>query len=165
VGSQFLLKLNQIKNNNYENKLFYRRKIVDILFYLHNGMGYSNSLKPKTMNQVNEKISIKEASCREIYLPDLMNLLQSDKMKFWSWGSHGYTVDKKKNPQMFRFTVSGHHHKGHVYIFLNGMDLFDVYLTSNRGTIKQRTDEMGLFVDELMDWIDEKVERIPEYKD
>jgi len=117
------------------------------------------------MNQVNEKISIKEASCREIYLPDLMTLFQSDRMKFWSWGSHGYTVDKKKNPQMFRFTVSGHHHKGHVYIFLNGLDLFDVYLTTNQGTIKDRTDETGLYADQLIDWIDEKVERIPEYID
>jgi hypothetical protein len=54
---------------------------------------------------------------------------------------------------------------GHVYIALNGMDLYDVYLTSNRGTIKQRTPEMGLYFDQLVEWIDDKVERIPEYKD
>lgn len=116
------------------------------------------------MNQINEEIDIKKASCREIYIPDLISILKQDISKFWSWGSHNYIVDKKKNPQMFRFTVSGHHHKGHVYIFLNGMDLFDVYLTTSKGTIKNRTEEMGLYFDQLVDWIDEKVERIPEYE-
>ena len=117
------------------------------------------------MNTVNEKIDIKKASCREMYIPDLMALLKHDIMKFWSWGSHALTVDKKNNPRMFRMTVSGHHHKGHVYIFLNGSDLFDVYLTSNQGTIKKRTDEMGLYFDQLVEWIDNNVERIPEYTD
>jgi len=61
-------------------------------------------------------------------------------------------------------TVSGHHHKGHVYIFVNGMDLFDVYLTTNRGTIVHKSGDMGLYFDQLVEWIDEKVERIPEYR-
>lgn len=119
------------------------------------------------MNQVNEKISIKEASCRELYLPDLMSVLRSDIIKFWSWGvnTKTLTLDNLKKPRAFRMTVSGHHHKGYVYIFLNGSDLFDVYLTTKKDVIVKRTDEMGIYVDELVDWIDEKVERIPEYID
>jgi hypothetical protein len=115
------------------------------------------------MNQIGEKIDIKAASCREIYMPDLMTLLKFDLMKFWSWGSHALTVDSTKCTRMFRMTVSGHHHKGHVYIFLSGADLFEVYLTSNQGTIKDKTTE-GLYFDMLVDWIDKKIEYIADYK-
>ena len=115
------------------------------------------------MNQINDVIDVKAASCREIYLPDLMNLLRSSGSIMMSWGAHNFTVDTNKGTKMFRMNVQGHHHKGHVYIFLNAFDLFDVYLTTNRGTIKDRTDEMGLYFDQLVDWIDEKVERIPDY--
>lgn len=124
---------------------------------------YVKPIKYKDMNQINEEINIKEASCREMYIPDLMALLRSSGCVMMSWGSHNFTIDKKNDTRMFRMNVQGHHHKGHVYIFLNGLDLFDVYLTSNRGTIKDRTDEQGLYFDQLVEWIDEKVERIPEY--
>lgn len=116
------------------------------------------------MNQKNEVINIDTAKCREMYIPDLMSLLRMDAMKFMSWGAHNFLVDNTKRPRMFRMLVQGNHHKGHVYIFLNGMDLFDVYLTTNRGTIKDRTDEMGLYFDQLVEWIDERIERIPEYR-
>lgn len=117
------------------------------------------------MNQINEIIDTKKASCREIYMPDLMALLKHDIMKFWSWGSDQLTVDNKNKVTMFRMKVSGHHHKGHVYIFLNGADLFDVYLTKKDGTIVQKSGDMGLYFDQLVEWIDNKVERIPEYTD
>lgn len=117
------------------------------------------------MNNVGENINMESAKCREFDVNELMMILKSDIMKFWSWGSRSYTVDKTKGTRMFRFRVSGYHHKGYVYIFLNGLDLFDVYLTNLKDKIKVRTDEMGIYVDELVDWIDEKVERIPEYKD
>jgi hypothetical protein len=117
------------------------------------------------MNQVKEVINIDTAKCREIYIPELMSLLQSDRNVWWSWGAHNFIVDNTKEPRMFRMLVQGNHHKGHVYIFLNGSDLFDVYLTTNRGTIKHRTDEMGIYFDQLVEWIDDRVERIPEYMD
>jgi hypothetical protein len=117
------------------------------------------------MNKINEKINIPEITkgCRNLDVNELMQLLRSDIAKFWSWGSHAYRIDKKNDVRMFRMTVSGHHHKGHVYIFVNGMDLFDVYLTTSQGTIKD-TNEEGLYFDMLVDWIDNKIERIPEYE-
>ena len=115
------------------------------------------------MNQIGEKIDSKELSCREMYLPDLMEILQSNRPIYWSWDAHNFTVDKKENPRMFRMFVQGHHHKGYVYIFLNGSDLFDVFLTTTQGTIKDRTDEMGIYNDMLVEWIDDRIERIPEY--
>lgn len=116
------------------------------------------------MNNKGEKIDMKKASCREMDFNELISLLKSDISVFWSWGVHNIRIDKKNGMTMFRMNVQGNHHKGHIYIFLNGMDLFDVYLTTTQGTIKDRTDEMGLYFDQLVEWIDEKVERIPEYR-
>lgn len=115
------------------------------------------------MNQINEVLNYKEASVREMYLPDLMRLLKSSGFIMMSWGADGFTVDNQKHPKMFRMYVRGRHHKGYVYIFLNGLDLFDVFLTNKKDEIKDRTEEMGIYCDSLVDWIDEKIERIPEY--
>lgn len=123
----------------------------------------SHQIKNKEMNQIKEEIDYKKASCREMDFDELISLLKSDIMKFWSWGVHNIRIDSKNRMRMFRMNVQGHHHKGHVYIFLNGLDLFDVYLTYTNGVIKTRTDEMGIYADQLVDWIDEKVERIPDY--
>jgi len=117
------------------------------------------------MNQINEIINYEKASCREFNPSELVHLLKSDMMVFWSWGADGFIVDNTKQTKMFRMRVRGHHHKGYVYIFLNFLDLFDVYLTKKDGTIVGRTEEMGIYNDQLVEWIDEKIERIPEYRD
>ena len=140
-------------------------KITVKLFGRFNYSFYICRVNQKTndMNQIKEEINYKEASCREMNFDELIALLKSDIMKWWSWGAHNIRIDKKNGMKMMRFNVQGHHHKGHVYIFLNGLDLFDVYLTKTNGIIKDRTPEMGLYFDQLVDWIDERVERIPEY--
>lgn len=76
-----------------------------------------------------------------------------------SWGAHGW---RKMNSHVLRFMVRGHHHSGHVYIIPNQSDLFDIYLTTSRGTIKHKFED--IFIDELVPTIDEAVERIPAYK-
>lgn len=117
------------------------------------------------MNEIKEVLNIENASCREMSISDLQTVLRSDINKYGSWGSRKPTVDNMNGPKMYRIRVSGHHHKGYVYIFLNGMDLFDVYLTNLKNVIKNRTNEMGIYFDQLVEWIDDRVERIPEYKD
>jgi hypothetical protein len=121
----------------------------------------------KSNNQVGEVINIEKITkkCRNLDPQELMALLKSGRAVFMSWGPSNFTVDNQRNCRMFRMTVQGHHHQGHVYIFVNGMDLFDVYLTTSQGTIKDKTDDMGLYFDQLIDWIDRKIERIPIYKD
>ena len=90
---------------------------------------------------------------------ETLRLLQSQRMKFFSWGGQAFTQHKGK---WLRFKVNGHHHKGHVYITLNGADLYDVTLTTTKGTIvKEMTD---IYFDELVDRIDVAIERIPEYE-
>jgi len=120
------------------------------------------------MNQIGEILDTEKGKCREINLMEIMRLLKSDGNKFLSWGAFGRTFGFSHNQSgnnvwYVKMRVSGNHHKGHVYIFLNGMDLFDVYLTTLQGKIKVRTDEMGIYNDQLIEWIDNRIERIPEY--
>jgi len=76
----------------------------------------------------------------------------------WSWGAHDWT---KMNKSCLRFKVQGHHHKGYVYLVVNGADLFDVYLTTSQGTIKHIMTDV--YYDDLISVIDLKVEYIDEY--
>ena len=77
----------------------------------------------------------------------------------WSWGAHAW---KLYNRKFLRFSVNGHLHKGHVWIMVNGHDLFDVYFTSTQGNIKQEVHEV--YLDELTNSIDIIVERQPNYQ-
>lgn len=119
------------------------------------------------MNEIGEQIQFEEItkSCRNLNPEELMYVLRADVFRFMSWGASAFTVDNKKNIRMFRMKVNGHHHKGHVYIFVNGIDMYEVYLTTLQGKIVDKTDSEGLYFDQLADWIDQKIEYIPEYKD
>ena len=80
-------------------------------------------------------------------------------VKVWSWGAHGWKLFEGK---VLRFMVSGHHHKGHVYVTVNVMDTFDIYLTTSQGNIKGVLN--GIYLDQLIEVIDNRVERIVDYK-
>ncbi|MBN2263930.1 MAG: hypothetical protein JW735_13505 [Prolixibacteraceae bacterium] len=113
------------------------------------------------MNAINEVINFEEIvkSCRVFNPNETMLQLRMQPMKFMCWGATKFTVDNMRNPKMLRFYVSGMKHKGHVYIFLNGMDLYDVYITTTKGTIIDKSDDMGLYFDQLTDWIDNRIEK------
>ena len=116
------------------------------------------------MNQLNDTINFEAITkgCRNLDPNELISLLRSDFRKFICWGAEGFTVDNKKNCKMFKMTVSGMLHKGYVFIFVNGMDLFDVYLTTKKGVITKI--QKDLYFDMLVDWIDDNIEKIAEYK-
>ena len=119
-----------------------------------------NMIETKTnkIMRIGDKIEVNKIVCRELDVDDLVKLLTYNKTIFWSWGSHAFVNLGNKG---LRFKVNGHHHKGHVYIVLNGSDLFDVYYTTIRGTIKDiHTD---LYFDVLVETIDNKIERIEKY--
>lgn len=113
------------------------------------------------MNKINEKIDVAEKvkTCRVMDMNDLLSLLQSNINVWWSWGSHALT--KTSDDKMFRFAVNGHHFRGHIYIFVNGADLFDVYFTTSKGTIKEIKED--LYFDMVVNAIDKYVEYIPDY--
>lgn len=112
------------------------------------------------MNEIGEKINLEKAVCREFSIPEIHSVVGgSGPSRAWSWGFNSPAIAVKN--KAYRFTVQGHHHKGHVYIVLNFMDTFDVYYTSNRGTIKKKSE--GVYIDVLIDTLDREIERIDEY--
>jgi hypothetical protein len=119
------------------------------------------------MNTKGEKINTAEItkSCRTMNPNETHAQLRGmSPRKFACWGATAFTVDNMRNPKMLRFYVTGRKHKGHVYIFVNGMDLYDVYLTTTQGTIVEKSGDMGLYFDQFTDWIDDRIEKIEGYR-
>lgn len=82
--------------------------------------------------EIGEKIDVEQIGCRE--WDDMKGFIQAigRTMVVWSWGAEQWT---KMNDYVLRFKVNGMNHKGHVYVAVNFMDLFDVYLTDFDGNI------------------------------
>jgi len=108
--------------------------------------------------EINQKIEIDKIVCRDVDANYILKLLRRNMNIYFSWDTNNL-IDL--NGKGLRFTVNGHHHKGHVYVVLNGADLFDVYYCSNRGTIKDI--HTNIFFDQLTEIIDNKIERIADY--
>jgi hypothetical protein len=83
-------------------------------------------------------------------------------MTVWSWGAKNFTNLQNKG---LAFKVNGHLFSGNVAITLNGSDLFDVDFCNIRGNQTDKTPMSleDLFVDQLIDLIDEQVEKVPAY--
>jgi hypothetical protein len=79
--------------------------------------------------------------------------------KVWSWGTRGYSNYENL---FLRFRVSGHLFHGAIFIGVNGKDLFDIYLCNLQGNIKEVIND--IYIEDLIDTIDRKVERIGAYK-
>lgn len=99
---------------------------------------------------------------REFYSAnELYNAIRRN-MTVWSWGAHAWKLFETVNKnQALLFKVQGHHHKGYVMIVVNGADLFDVYLFTNGGEMKEKLED--IHVEDLIDRIDRKVERLDSY--
>jgi len=108
-------------------------------------------------NKIDIQAIMKE--CREMDARTTMSQLNAGgREKVRSWGAHNYF----NLGRGLRFNVQGNHFTGHVYIVLNGADLYDIYYCSNQGTIKEiKTD---IYCEDLTDVIDRKVEYIKDYQ-
>ena len=95
---------------------------------------------------------------RDMNQQETLRLLQSYGPLFWSWGAHAFIRIGKK---ALRMMVSGHHHKGHIYISVNGLDLYDVTLTTAKGKIVETLTD--IYCEDLFTIIDNRIERIAEY--
>jgi len=83
----------------------------------------------------------------------IMQIISSNMPNYWSWGAHGAT---NLNGKGLRIAVNGLIHKGFVYIVVNGLDLFDVYLTDKKNTIKNILSMV--YFDELAERLDAAIE-------
>lgn len=114
-------------------------------------------------NEVGELFNVRKAVCREFDLQEINNYVRRASNGInpysWSWGYRAAGIACKD--KALRFTVSGHHHKGYVYIVLSGMDLFDIYYTTNQGKIKKISKD--IYLDTLIDVLDRDIERIGKY--
>lgn len=96
---------------------------------------------------------------REFSVSETVFLLQVNKSIFFSWGvSKMINVNNKS----LILNVSGHHHKGWVVITLGWEDLYKVFIVSTSGKLKNEYE--GIFFDSLVEIIDNRIEKIPDYK-
>jgi hypothetical protein len=105
-------------------------------------------------NKVGDIFNIRKASCREMNMADLWDIITDNPTIPMSWGLHNRVCYGKIG---MRFNVQGYKHRGFVYIVLNGSDLFDVYYTSNRDTIKKIS--KNLYYDQLLEVLDFEIEK------
>lgn len=109
--------------------------------------------------EIDDKINIDEVGQRPFNPAELaLNMQKYGHPKTWSWGARAWKVHKD---MFLRFMVSGHHHKGHVYIALAWDDTFTLYFTTSRGKIVDKM--VNVYVDELIDRIDKRVEYVEQY--
>jgi hypothetical protein len=123
-------------------------------FKKHNNMKQTTTPTANTINIEEITKTTREFNCNEI-----LDYFRMHTYLFWSWGATNFSNYKDK---AFKFKVNGHYHKGCVYIVLNGLDLFDVYLTSTKGVIKETINDV--YIDQLFNLLDERIEKLPQYK-
>lgn len=105
---------------------------------------------------IGEIIEVNKIVCREFDLNEIWRFIchVNHRIIIWSWGIR-LPVIMKKN-QCLRFRVNGKKHAGHVYIVLNGSDLFDVYYTTIHGKIQKVSTDV--YLDSLIDTLDIDIE-------
>ena len=114
----------------------------------------------KVTNEVGMVFDPKTASCREFDVNEIHGVVsRSGWTRSISWGfCNGTTITKNK---VYRFSVNGHNHKGHVYIVLGFLDLFDIYYTDKKDMVKKVSKEV--YIMDLIETLDIDIERVSEY--
>jgi len=103
---------------------------------------------------------IEELLKMEFNVNETLLLLKSSGSVYWSWGVNKLTNVFGKG---LMFKVNGHHHKGYVLITLDWTDTYNVHLMSTHGNVVKSFDMV--YFDDLVEIIDNNVERIKAYKD
>lgn len=89
---------------------------------------------------------------------ETLRLLKSSGAIMMSWGTSNLS---RLGNQGLIFKTNGNHHKGYVLITLNWDDTYEVHLINNRARVLETI--TNVYWDELVNRIDEKVEKIKEY--
>ena len=95
---------------------------------------------------------------REFDTNQTLQVLTHNKPIYWTWGvSHLFNCNNKG----LLMKVNGHHHKQYVLITLGWDDTYNIhYLNRN---LKEIDKTEGIYFDQLVEVIDNRIERIGEY--
>jgi len=97
--------------------------------------------------------NLKELSVRPFDdMKGLVNALAKNRI-VWCWGANSWVNIENK---ALRFKVQGYLHKGFVFLTVNGLDLFDIYLTNTKGEIVNVDNDV--YLEDLIERIDLLVE-------
>lgn len=96
---------------------------------------------------------------------DIYDTLHRQAAIFLSWGvpPDSMRIIRYSGMPGIMFEVNGFLHQGKVMVLLNSCDTFDVLLLTKDGTIV--SEQSGIYVDELVSYIDENVERCDNYEE
>lgn len=90
----------------------------------------------------------------------ILSILKSNTIVLMSWGFESPVVIK----QGLRFKVNGFLLKGEIKILCNGgSDLFDLTFYNVDGSVHNTLE--GIYIDQLVEVIDDQVERVDNYKE
>jgi len=91
----------------------------------------------------------------------ILSILKLQPSIVWSWGAHGWARCRMQDKDGLRFTVQGFKYKGDVVILYDEeADAFEIELL-DRQPLRNVS---SVYFDELVDRIDELVERVADYE-
>ena len=95
----------------------------------------------------------------------IREILLTQLMVVFSWGAHNFKAisESEEGEGGLEFEVNGFKHKGGVRIMLNWLDLFDVCLLNQDGTIKEKISD--IYVDSLVSVLDHAIEKVDNYEE
>jgi hypothetical protein len=110
--------------------------------------------------EIGDLINEEKVGQRSFEPKELFQALQCNAtVTLMSWGAHDWSACED---QWLRFKVNGFFHKGLVYIALGWNDTFTIYYTTPTGKIVDIRTEV--YIDELVQVLDKRIEFIDEYK-
>lgn len=106
-----------------------------------------------------ELFNLVQASVRPLEgASDLINALRRNRI-VWCWGPEKWAMvstSQNSGVMAIRFKSNGYLHKGLVYITVNGLDLFDIHLTTLDNKLKSTTKDV--YLEDLIETIDFLIE-------
>ena len=103
---------------------------------------------------------------RDFNCMETMSVLKHNINIYWSWGVKSVkivepTPNEKGYAKGLLLNVSANRHKGYVFITLGYDDTYNARLMNNRGRVIDSF--IGVYFDELVKTIDDRIERIADY--
>jgi hypothetical protein len=98
---------------------------------------------------------------REFEVSETLQVLTHNKTIYWSWGVNELLNCNNKGLLM---KVNGHHHKDYVLVTLGWDDTYNIYFLDNDMNIPNENEKIeGIYFDQLVEVIDNRIERVNEY--